>query len=82
MDSLFAALSTIFYKVSFRHQKIILKITKKVGGTRSDGSIFSVLQSFIFKIEIPELAIKIPPRREISVSNSGVKNGSNQVAQR
>ena len=61
---------------------MILKIIKKIGGTRRDGSIFNVLQSLIFKIEIPELAIKIPPSKEISVSSSGVKNGSSQVAQR
>ena len=36
-------------------------------GTKSHGSMFSVLQFLIPKIERPELAIKKPPTMEISV---------------
>lgn len=42
-------------------------------GTNNAGSIFNVLQSFIFKILIPELAIKTPPIIESSVIKASEK---------
>lgn len=43
-------------------------------GTHSDGSIFSVLQSFIFKMLIPDAAIRNPPTMLSSFTNSVEKN--------
>lgn len=51
-------------------------------GIANDGSIFKVLQSFKFIIEIPELAIKIPPTIDISVRRLGLKNPERNPAQR
>lgn len=48
--------------------------TKNKIGTSNAGSIFKVLQSFIFKILRPELAINTPPTIESSLTNSGEKN--------
>ena len=51
-----------------------------ITGTRSEGSIFIVLQSFIPNIDIPELAISIPPIIDISVRRSGDKNAERNPA--
>lgn len=42
-------------------------------GTNNAGSIFSALQSLIFKMDSPELKIRNPPIRETSLSNSAVR---------
>lgn len=48
-------------------------------GTASDGSILSVLQFFIFRIDSPELAIRKPPRMEISVIISPVRKSPRSI---
>src|SRR5665648_226441 len=58
----------------YAYNPMSLFIKKKITGTRREGSIFNVLQSLIFKIEIPELKIKKPPTIEISVNKSFFKN--------
>lgn len=47
--------------------------TKKITGTANAGSIFSALQSLIFKIPSPELAISTPPTRHSSAIISSEK---------
>lgn len=64
------------------HNPITLFMRKKIIGTIREGSIFNVLQSLIFKIEIPELNIKKPPTIEISVNKSCVKNPDKSPAPR
>lgn len=51
-------------------------------GTISDGSIFIVLQSLIFKIERPEVAIKTPPTIEISAISGSERNTESALAPR
>ena len=48
-------------------------IKNQTTGTNKDGSMFKALQSLIFNIERPELKIRKPPTREISVKSWGVK---------
>lgn len=51
-------------------------------GTSKDGSMFRALQSLIFKIARPELKMRTPPIREISVNNSAVKNADKDPEKR
>ena len=52
--------------------KIVLSSTWRNGIAR-DGSIFKALQSLIFKMPIPELAIKMPPTMHSSAIISSEK---------
>lgn len=46
---------------------IRLIISHKIGTMTSEGSMFIVFKSLIFKIDSPELKIKIPPTIESSL---------------
>ncbi len=54
----------------------------QITGIKSEGSMFSVLASFIFSMDRPEAAIRIPPTMETSVSSSGVRNELRKPAHR
>lgn len=51
---------------------------KNIMGINKEGNMFKVLQSFIFNILIPELAIKIPPTIEISTIKSFEKKDADK----
>ena len=63
------------YEMSFR-------IKKKMIGTSRAGSIFSVLQSLIFRMDRPDAAIKNPPTIVISVIRESVRKFCRYVAHR
>ena len=61
--------SEAFFILIYQNPNIDFTRKNKIGNNRA-GSIFSVLQSFIFRIESPELTINTPPTIDISVINS------------
>ena len=56
--------------------------TNQMGGTSKAGKRFMVLQSRIFKMEMPDEKIKIPPKIEISVSSPPDRNSLSAPAPR
>ena len=57
-------------------------IIKNSMGTRRQGSIFNVLNSFTFNMDNPELAMRNPPTIEISVIRSALIKSPSRQARR